>query len=37
MNIPKLIHATEQAKMWRELHFLYVHYEEFFFALFALN
>merc|ERR1711871_731028 len=29
MNIPKLILATEQAKMWRELVFLYKSYEEY--------
>lgn len=29
INIPKVIRATEQAHLWSELVFLYVHYDEF--------
>ncbi|RUS20583.1 clathrin, heavy polypeptide, isoform CRA_b, partial [Endogone sp. FLAS-F59071] len=29
INIPKVIRACEQAHLWRELVFLYVHYDEF--------
>jgi clathrin heavy chain len=29
VNIPKVIRATEQAHLWPELVFLYVHYDEF--------
>ena len=29
INIPKVIRGCEQAHLWRELVFLYVHYDEF--------
>lgn len=29
INIPKMITATEQAHLWPELIFLYIHYDEF--------
>jgi clathrin heavy chain len=29
VNIPKVIRSTEQAHLWPELVFLYVHYDEF--------
>jgi hypothetical protein len=29
VNIPKVIRAAEQAHLWSELVFLYVHYDEF--------
>ena len=28
INIPKMIRATEEAHLWPELIFLYVHYDE---------
>jgi clathrin heavy chain len=29
LNIPKVLRAAEDAHMWKELVFLYVHYDEF--------
>lgn len=36
INIPKVIKATEQAHLWPELVFLYVHYDEFDNAVLAM-
>lgn len=36
INIPKVIRATEQAHLWSELVFLYVHYDEFDNAVLAM-
>lgn len=36
INIPKVIRATEQAHLWPELVFLYVHYDEFDNAVLAM-
>ncbi len=29
MNIPKVLRAAEEAHLWKELIFLYIHYDEF--------
>ena len=36
INIPKVIRGCEQAHLWRELVFLYVHYDEFDNAVLAM-
>lgn len=36
INIPKVIKGTEQAHLWSELVFLYVHYDEFDNAVLAM-
>jgi clathrin heavy chain len=36
INIPKVIRATEQAHLWPELVFLYIHYDEFDNAVLAM-